>query len=90
MKTAQSTTCPGCQGRLGWEDAEHGQWVTCLYCPEGRAKSAYDSQKRREFLTMQKSMTPAEADAAYDAAPSIPISDEEIDRLVKLVTGETK
>ena len=32
-------------------------------------------------------MTPAEADAAYDAAPSIPISREEVERLVKLATG---
>ena len=32
-------------------------------------------------------MTPEEADKAYDDAPSIPISDEEIERMVKYATS---
>jgi hypothetical protein len=32
-------------------------------------------------------MTPEEADKAYDESPSIPISDDEIERLVKAATA---
>jgi hypothetical protein len=38
---------------------------------------------------LMREMTHEEADAEYDAAPSIPISDEDIERMVKTATKRT-
>lgn len=42
--------------------------------------------KTVETLERLMLMTPEEDDAAYDAAPAIPISDEEVKRLVEIAT----
>lgn len=40
---------------------------------------------RREW---RRGLTPAEAQAAYDAAPEVPISEERIKQIVEYATGE--
>lgn len=58
---------------------------------------SHDAGKRAEelFHKLRKlkgycPMTPEEADAAYDAAPADPISDDEIDSMIDLVTSGRK
>ncbi len=56
--------------------------------PMIKANPAAAKAKRREAMSkdLLREMTPEEADAEYDTAPSIPISDEEIERMVKAAT----
>lgn len=58
---------------------------------------SHDAEKRAEEMLHKLRklkgfcpMTPEEADAAYDAAPADPISDEDIDSIVEFVTSGGK
>lgn len=45
-----------------------------------------ENERLRADLALWKPMTPAEAQAAYDAAEAVPMSDEECERIVKFAT----
>lgn len=49
MKVYKLAVCAGCHGRLGWEDAENGEWVTCLNCEEGRQVAERNRRRRAEL-----------------------------------------
>ena len=58
---------------------------------------SHDAEKRAEEMIHKLRklkgfcpMTPEEADAAYDAAPADPISDDEIDSMINFVTSGGK